>query len=120
MYTPTDITEIEFAGHDCSGEVCVMLKKITLVVLAVLALGVGFIAVRFLIPMYTVLDKVGPGSAPRDLALQNDNRVEARFGNAQPTLVEGQPSSENMAANETRLYWGELHLHTAERVSMPA
>jgi len=91
-----------------------MLKKITLVAFAVLALGVGFIAVRFLIPMYTVLDKVGPGSAPRDLALQNDNRVEARFGNAQPTLVEGQPSSENMAANETRLYWGELHLHTAE------
>ena len=91
-----------------------MLKKITLVAFAVLALGVGFIAVKFLIPMYTALDKAGPGSAPRDLALQDDSRVEAPFGNAHPTLVEGQPSSENMAASETSLYWGELHLHTAE------
>jgi len=91
-----------------------MLKKITLVVLAVLALGVGFIAVKFFIPLYTVLDKAGPGSAPRDLALQDDSRLEAPFGNAHPALVKGQPLSENMAASETNLYWGELHLHTAE------
>ena len=91
-----------------------MLKKITLLVLAVLALGVGFIAVKFFVPMYSVLDKAGPGSAPRDLALQDDSRVEAPFGNAHPALVKGQPSSENMAASETNLYWGELHLHTAE------
>ena len=91
-----------------------MLKKITLVVLAVLALGVGFIAVKFFVPMYTVLDKAGPGSAPRDLALQDDSRVEAPFGTAHPALVKGQPLSENMAASETNLYWGELHLHTAE------
>jgi hypothetical protein len=52
-----------------------MLKKISLVLFAVLALGVGFIAVKFLVPMYTVLDKAGPGSAPRDLALQDDSRV---------------------------------------------
>ena len=37
-----------------------MLKKISLVLSAVLALGVGFIAVKFLVPMYTVLDKAGP------------------------------------------------------------
>ena len=67
-----------------------MLKKIALVVLAVLALGVGFIAVKFIIPLYTALDKAGPGSAPRDLALQDDSRVEAPFGNAHSALVEGQ------------------------------
>ena len=54
-----------------------MLKKITLVLLAVLALGVGFVAVKFLLPFYTVLDKAGPDSAPRDLALQDDSRLEA-------------------------------------------
>ena len=91
-----------------------MLKKITLVVLAVLVLGVGFIAVKFLFPLYTALDKAGPGSAPRDLALQDDSRVEAPFGNAHPALAEGQPSSENMTARGTKLYWGELHLHTTE------
>ena len=91
-----------------------MLKKITLVVVAVLALGVGFVAVKYFVPLYTVLDKAAPGSAPRDLALQDDSRVEAPFGNAHPALVKGQPSSENMAASETNLYWGELHLHTAE------
>ncbi|MEL0037371.1 MAG: DUF3604 domain-containing protein, partial [Gammaproteobacteria bacterium] len=91
-----------------------MLKKITLVLLAVLAVGVGFIAVRFFIPLYAVLDKAGPGTAPRDLALQDDSRVAAPFGDAHPALVEGQPASEKMAAGETSLYWGELHLHTAE------
>ena len=91
-----------------------MLKKISLVLLIVLALGAGFIAVKFLIPMYAVLDKAGPGSAPRDLALQDDSKIEAPFGDAHPALVEGQPSSENMTASETSLYWGELHVHTAE------
>ena len=91
-----------------------MLKKFTLAVLVAFALGIGFIAVKFFIPLYTVLDKAGPGSAPRDLALQDDSRVEAPFGSAHPALAEGQPSSENMAASETNLYWGELHLHTAE------
>jgi len=91
-----------------------MLKKIALGVLAVLTLSVGFVAVKFIIPLYTVLDKVGPGSAPRDLALQDDSRIEAPFGTAHSALVEGKPSSENMSARGTKLYWGELHLHTAE------
>ena len=37
-----------------------MLKKISLVVLIVLTLSGGFVAVKFIIPMYTVLDKAGP------------------------------------------------------------
>ena len=41
-----------------------MLKKFTLAVLVAFVLGVGFVAVKFLIPLYTVLDKVGPGGAP--------------------------------------------------------
>ena len=85
---------MKFIGPGSLVRVCIMLKKITLVVLAVLALGVGFIAVKFFVPMYNVLDKAGPGSAPRDLALQDDSRVEAPFGTAHPALVEGKPSSE--------------------------
>ena len=96
-----------------------MLKKITLVVLAVLALGVGFIAVKFIIPLYTILDKAGPGSAPRDLALQDDSRVEAPFGNAHPALVKGQPSSENMAARGTNPT-GASYICIPQRVLMPA
>ena len=61
--------------------------------LVAFVLGVGFVAVKFLIPLYTVLDKAGPGSAPRDLALQDDSRVKAPFVSANPVLVEEQPSS---------------------------
>ena len=58
------------------------LKKISLILLAVLTLGVGFIAV---IPMYTY--------SIRQLALMKRHlatRIRTR-----------------------RLYWGELHVHTA-------
>jgi len=99
---------MKFTGPGCLGGVCVMLKKIALVLLAVLTLSVGFVAVKFIIPMYTALDMVGPGSAPRDLALQDDSRVEAPFGNAHSALVEGRPFSENMAAGGAKLYWGRV------------
>ena len=51
---------MKFTGPGGLVRVCVMLKKIALVVLAVLTLSGGFVAVKFIIPMYTVLDKVGP------------------------------------------------------------
>lgn len=41
-----------------------MLKKFTLAVLVAFVLGVGFVAVKFLIPLYTLLDKAGPGREP--------------------------------------------------------
>ena len=43
-------------------EVISMLKKLSLSVLAVLLLCGGVVAVKFVIPMYVVLDKVGPGN----------------------------------------------------------
>ena len=42
--------------------------KIALVVFAVLTLSGGFVAVKFIIPMYTVLDKGGAWQCTRDLA----------------------------------------------------
>ena len=91
----------------------VLFKKILLVVLVVLTLGTGFVAVRFVIPLYSVLDKVGPGSVPRDFALQDENRLTASSGDATASS-QVQSYSEHMAASEANLYWGELHLHTAE------
>ena len=94
-----------------------MLKKITLVVLAVLALGVGFIAVKFIFPLYIVLDKAGPGSAPRDLALQDDSRVEAPFVDVHPAFVKGRPSSENNVTNSLRLNGGNDANTTKKRTN---
>ena len=91
-----------------------MFKKIALAMLVVLALGIGFIAVKFVIPMVTVLDKAGPGSAPRDLALQDDSKVAAPYANADAELPPGQSIADVMATGEASLYWGELHLHTSE------
>jgi len=90
-----------------------MLKKLSLGALVVLFLGIGVVAVKFVIPMFTVLDKVGPGTAPRDLALQDDNKV-APYLNATAEPAAEKPTPDVMTTGETNLYWGELHLHTAE------
>ena len=101
-----------------------MLKKFALGAFVVLALGVGVAAVKFLIPMVTVLDKVGPGTAPRDLAQQDDSKVVTPYLKAyaepapeQPTadtMAPGSMAPGSMATGEANLYWGELHLHTTE------
>ena len=96
-----------------------MLKKFALGAFVVLALGVGVAAVKFLIPMYTVLDKVGPGTAPRDLAQQDDSKVVAPYLKAYAEPAPEQPTADtmtpgSMATGEANLYWGELHLHTTE------
>ena len=87
-----------------------MLKKFFLAVLIALVLLTGFIAVKFLFPMAKVLDRVGPGTAPRDLALQDDSRVVAPYLAANHQ----QPPAEAMTSSTKNLYWGELHLHTTE------
>ena len=47
--------------------------------------------------MVTVLDKAGPGSAPRDLALQDDSKVAAPYANADAELPPGQSIADVMA-----------------------
>ena len=69
--------------------------------------------------MYTVLDKVGPGTAPRDLAQQDDSKVVAPYLKAYAEPAPEQPTADtmtpgSMATGEANLYWGELHLHTTE------
>ena len=81
-----------------------MLKKLVLLTLIILLLGIGLAAVGY----YLILDKVGPNSVPRDVALQDDSKVVA------PVFKPVANGEETSSDGELNLYWGELHLHTAE------
>ncbi|MDA7584296.1 DUF3604 domain-containing protein [Luminiphilus sp.] len=81
-----------------------MLKKLGLVTLIILLLGIGLVAVGY----HLILDKVGPNSVPRDVALQDDSKVLA------PVFTPVAKGEESSSDGELNLYWGELHLHTAE------
>ena len=61
---------------------------------------------KFYPPLQTAADAYGPESAARDLALQDDSLVK----HPEPQGSQAQ-AAPNPALN---LYWGELHLHTAE------
>jgi len=79
-------------------------KKLGLAALIIMLLLIGVVAVG----NHLILDKIGPESVPRDLALQDDSKVVAPV--VQPAANGEAPSS----GGELNLYWGELHLHTAE------
>jgi len=79
-------------------------KKLGLAALIIMLLLIGVVAVG----NHLILDKTGPESVPRDLALQDDSKVVAPV--VQPAANGEAPSS----GGELNLYWGELHLHTAE------
>ena len=81
-----------------------MLKKVSLGIAAVLLFGVGVVATGY----HVILNKVGSDSALEDYALQDDSKVVAPV--AKPVDV----SPVTAAEGEMNLYWGELHLHTAE------
>lgn len=83
-----------------------MLKKIGLGVVVLLLAVVGYVTVKFVLPLQAGADKSGPDTAPRDYALQDDSKI---------TLPAVQTASYQPAPNpDMNLYWGELHLHTAE------
>ena len=80
------------------------MKKLGLAALIIMLLLIGVVDVG----NHLILDKIGPESVPRDLALQDDSKVVAPV--VQPAANGEAPSS----GGELNLYWGELHLHTAE------
>ena len=83
-----------------------MLKKIGLGIVVLLLVGIGFIWIKFLLPLQQSADRNGPETAARDYALQDDSRL---------TLPDPQAAVYQAAPNpDMNLYWGELHLHTAE------
>ena len=80
------------------------MKKLGLVALIVLLLGIGVVAVAY----HLILDKIGPNSVPRDVALQDDSKVVA------PVVAPAAHGEASSSGGEMNLYWGELHVHTAE------
>lgn len=83
-----------------------MFEKVGLSVLVVELAVAGFFWVKIGLPLQQSADKFGPDTAPRDYALQNDSNV---------TIPAPQAARFQAAPNSNiNLYWGELHVHTAE------
>jgi len=83
-----------------------MLKKIGLGVAVLLLAAIGYVWVTLLAPLQASADKNGPDTAARDFALQDNSKL---------TLPAPQTAIYQAAPNpDMNLYWGELHLHTAE------
>jgi len=85
-----------------------MFKKISLAIVILLFAAAGYVAVKFVLPIQIAADKFGPDTAARDYALQDDSKVT--LPPPQAPLNPPTPT----ANPEMNLYWGELHLHTAE------
>ena len=83
-----------------------MLKKVGLGILVLLLLAVGFVWVKWLLPIQLAGDKFGPDTAARDYALQDDSKLS--LPKPQEAIYQPAPNP------DMNLYWGELHLHTSE------
>ncbi len=82
-----------------------MLKRIVLGAGALTLLVVGIIGWFVLRPVYELSQAIVPATAPGDLALQDDSRIEIPT----PEVLEPRPYDELK-----NVYWGEVHVHTVE------
>jgi hypothetical protein len=83
-----------------------MLKKIGWGVVVLLLAAVGFVWVKWVMPLQASADRNGPATAARDYALQDNSKL---------TPPAPQTARYQAAPNpDLNLYWGELHLHTSE------
>ena len=83
-----------------------MFKKIGLGIVVMLLIAIGFIWFKLVIPFQDSADKFGPETAARDYAFQDNSKL---------TLPAPQAAVYQAAPNPNQnLYWGELHVHTAE------
>jgi hypothetical protein len=84
----------------------IMLKKIALVFVVLVLAVVGYISVKFILPIQSAAEKYTPEAAARDYDLQDNSRL---------TPPAPQSASNQAAPNPNmNLYWGELHVHTTE------
>lgn len=91
-----------------------MLKKVGLGMVVLLLVAIGFVWVKWVGPLQASADRNGPDTAARDYALQDDSKLilpapQAATYQAAPVSSKSPDKSPNM-----NLYWGELHVHTAE------
>jgi len=83
-----------------------MIKKIVIGFTCLLIVVSGVVWVRYIGPLQAAAEKYSPDATASDYALQNDSEL---------TLPRFRPALEQSAPNpDMNLYWGELHLHTAE------
>ena len=83
-----------------------MFKKVSVGIVILLVAGIGFIWATLLIPFQQSAERNGPDTAPNEYALQNNSKL---------TLPAPQAAIYQVAPNPNmNLYWGELHIHTAE------
>ena len=83
-----------------------MFKKVVLGFLVILLVLVGVFTVKIVIPLQDGAERFGPEAAALDLALQDDSKIALPAPRA--AVYQAAPNP-NM-----NLYWGELHVHTAE------
>jgi hypothetical protein len=83
-----------------------MLKKLGLSILALLLIAIGYSWIKILMPLQASADRNGPDTAARDYAFQDDSKLD--LPTPQPAVYQPAPNP------NLNLYWGELHLHTAE------
>ena len=83
-----------------------MLKKIGIGIVTIILVVIGLVVVKFVMPIQAGADKFGPGTAARDYALQDDSKLS--LPKPQEAIYQAAPNP------DMNLYWGELHLHTAE------
>ena len=82
-----------------------MLKKIGLVVVVLLLVAIGFVWIKLVMPLQASADRYGPDTAAEDYALQDDSLIQV------PATLDLISQPYNPLKN---VYWGELHVHTAE------
>lgn len=83
-----------------------MFKKAGWSIAILLLVAIGYVLVKFLLPLQAAADKSGPDTAARDYAFQDNSKL---------TLPAPQAAVYQTAPNpDMNLYWGELHLHTNE------
>jgi hypothetical protein len=81
-----------------------MLKKILLAFAALVLVAIVVVGWRVW-PIHQLAQEISPSTAPEDYAKQDDSRVQL------PTPRELEPRPFDPLKN---VYWGELHVHTAE------
>ncbi len=83
-----------------------MFKKISLGIVVLLFVAIGFVWVKYVSPFQAAAEYYGPEAAARDYALQDDGKL---------VVPASQTATYQTAPNpDMNLYWGELHLHTSE------
>ena len=83
-----------------------MLKKAVLGVVVVLLAAIVFVVVKWVYPLQSTAEKYSAEAVARDYLLQDDSKF---------SLPKASAATQHPTANsDVNLYWGELHLHTAE------